>query len=167
LLTDDATFSSILIFPFPSSPEDRISKHPSRRSSTVPVPLLHYPPTVPYTDQVHFVNTITMSFVRSVLQSKQIAARVVARSTPATSTQTSKFWTTAPVEQEVTQVKEAVKLTTQKEIIKAIAETHDLSLAESKRILVTVLDTITEVSIYTEPYRIASHRIVYLSLCRY
>jgi hypothetical protein len=97
-----------------------------------------------------------MSFARSVLQSKQnavrsvAAARVVARSSPATSTTSIKtereFWTTAPVEQEETQIKEAVKMTTQKEIVKAIAETHDLSLAESKRILSTVFDTIVDVS---------------------
>jgi hypothetical protein len=37
-------------------------------------------------------------------------------------------------------------MTTQKEIVKAIAETHDLSLAESKRILSTVFDTIVDVS---------------------
>jgi HSP90 family molecular chaperone len=113
-----------------------------------------------------------MSFARSVLQSKQIAARAVARSSPAASTttattsrtQTSKFWTTAPVEQEETQIKEAVKMTTQKEIVKAIAETHDLSLAESKRILSTVFDTIVDVSVYAElqPYRIAYLPVYYV-----
>ena len=112
-----------------------------------------------------------MSFARSVLQSKQIAARVVARSSPATSTtattsrtQTSKFWTTAPVEQEETQIKEAVKMTTQKEIVKAIAETHDLSLAESKRILSTVFDTIVDVSIFTDPFRVRRSMMLFLHL---
>jgi hypothetical protein len=99
-----------------------------------------------------------MSFARSVLQSRQkavrsIAARVVARSSPATSTTAAtaskterEFWTTAPVEQKEIATKEPVGTTTQKEIIKAIAETHDLSLAESKRILSTVFDTIVDVS---------------------
>jgi hypothetical protein len=102
-----------------------------------------------------------MSFARSVLQSKKKAMRsIVARSSPATSTiavtslsritHTSKterdFWTTAPVEQQETATKEPGRTTTQKEIVKAIAETHDLTLAESKRILSTVFDTIVDVS---------------------
>lgn len=119
-----------------------------------------------------------MSFARSVLQSRQIAAGVVARPSPATSTsttavtspsrtQTSKFWTTAPVEQEETPIKEVAKTTTQKEIVKAIAETHDLSLAESKRILRTVFDTIVDVSIYfTEPYRVPQSLLLrYVIVC--
>jgi hypothetical protein len=113
-----------------------------------------------------------MSFARSVLQSKQKAMRsVAARVSPATSTTAvsteREFWTTAPVEQEETQTKEAVKTTTQKEIVKAIAETHDLSLAESKRILSTVFDTIVDVSsVCTSGYVVVTvlYRTVYYSM---
>jgi hypothetical protein len=104
-----------------------------------------------------------MSFVRSVLQSKQRAVRSVASRVAATAqTQTPtgafsqegrgrrEFWSTTPVQQETeekeTEEKERKQSTTMKNIVAVIAESHDLSLAESRRILNTVFDTITDVS---------------------
>ena len=56
------------------------------------------------------------------------------------------FWSTPPV-QNTSKAKEPPKAkTTTKELVMAISETHKLSQAESRRVLQTVFDSITEVS---------------------
>jgi len=93
-----------------------------------------------------------MSFARSVLQSRQTAVRSIAprisaavasnNSNNNAVTSTASFWSTAPVQQE--EPKEPVKTFTTADIVRTVAETHDLSLAESKRIFNTIFDSIVE-----------------------
>ena len=85
-----------------------------------------------------------MSFISSVLRTQgkvaQSAAARVASVTPDKAT----FWSSPPVQKDESSSRKETITTTS--IVKTVAEKHDLTHAESRRIINTVFDTIVEVS---------------------
>lgn len=98
-----------------------------------------------------------MSFAASVL-GRNLRSKVKQRSV-------ATFWSAHPVQQEAEKIEKKVIRKT--DLIKVVAEAHNLSQAESGRIVGTIFDTITDVSSLQQfPYPFQKATLFSLSFIR-